>query len=380
MFQMDTSRTLFFATALNLLATSAEISVQELQAVANYLSPQIEAFALPTAKEYSLDYDMLDTYALQFVPDDAPTGFLPIRTTANGNCFFNAISLGLCGNESLSEELRVCTSLVILQLRDHILNDDNKMVSDLLKEQILLYSPFAQTDYELTKTNATKQQLALVFENELQHTLKNYSWSGMWQLQALSTALNISIWSIYPKYNSRVRQHFQRLITPLLPYENTLDVIPILWSGYMDANQFHPNHFVPLMNSTRFIHIPSVGTEHSNVDVPKYLPEKHCHISVTLSHIKNNIQLELPEQSVSQVVHPCNTFSCKEILPKYYCNCCNQLILTMLPKSIPDSGKISKYLCSTCSLYFSRADECPLSVCKIRPWSDSRLIATFEYN
>ena len=27
----------------------------------------------------------------------------------------------------------------------------------------------------------------------------------------------------------------------------------------MDANQFHPNHVVPLMNSTRFIHIPSVG-------------------------------------------------------------------------------------------------------------------------
>ena len=51
----------------------------------------------------------------------------------------------------------------------------------------------------------------------------------MWQLQALSTAFNISMWSIYPKYNSRVRPHFQRLNTPLLPYENTLDVIPILW-------------------------------------------------------------------------------------------------------------------------------------------------------
>ena len=35
MFQMDTGRALFFVTALNLLATSAEISVQELQAVAN---------------------------------------------------------------------------------------------------------------------------------------------------------------------------------------------------------------------------------------------------------------------------------------------------------------------------------------------------------
>ena len=79
--------------------------------------------------------------------------------------FFNAISLGLCGNESLSEELRVRTSLVILQLREHILNGDNKMVSDLLKEQILLYSPFAWIDYGLTKINATKQQLALVFEN-----------------------------------------------------------------------------------------------------------------------------------------------------------------------------------------------------------------------
>lgn len=146
-----------FATALNLLNSAAEVSLHQLQIVANDLSSQIEAFPVPSAQTYSISYDMLDTYALQLVPDDAPSDFFPVTTTPNGNCLFNAVSISLVGNESLSLELRVHTALVLLQLREHILNDDNQMVSDLLREQIVLYSPFAQTDYKLLCANATKE-------------------------------------------------------------------------------------------------------------------------------------------------------------------------------------------------------------------------------
>ena len=41
--------------------------------------------------------------------------YIPHRTSANGNCLFNMISLCLCGNESLTKILRACTVYTIIK-------------------------------------------------------------------------------------------------------------------------------------------------------------------------------------------------------------------------------------------------------------------------
>ena len=41
----------------------------------------------------------------------------------------------------------------------------------------------------------------MVLENEVLSTLTNTSWSGMWQIQALCTALQILVLSVYPEAN-----------------------------------------------------------------------------------------------------------------------------------------------------------------------------------
>ena len=72
LFQMGTSRALFFTTALNILRTAAEISDCKLQQTANDLSAEIDKFIVPCAGMQTYDEEMLDDRAMKFLPTDAP--------------------------------------------------------------------------------------------------------------------------------------------------------------------------------------------------------------------------------------------------------------------------------------------------------------------
>ncbi len=63
---------------------------------------------------------MVDTVASQLLPTDAPPNFVPISTTSDGNCFYNAVSISLVGDESFALELRTRTSIALLQLKIYI--------------------------------------------------------------------------------------------------------------------------------------------------------------------------------------------------------------------------------------------------------------------
>ena len=128
----------------------------------------------------------------------------------------------------MSTEFTVRTALSLLQLKETIIQPNNPLTVELIREQIVLYAPFAQYQYVVSSPQPTQEQLMVVFRNEIKSSLQDYSWAGMWQLQALSTALNVAILSVYPQFNERIRSHFQIIITPLLPHEDRIDVIPIL--------------------------------------------------------------------------------------------------------------------------------------------------------
>ena len=52
-----------------------------------------------------------DSFATLLVPEDIPSEQLtPTIVTGNGNCFFNAASINLVGNEDLSVTLRLLTA------------------------------------------------------------------------------------------------------------------------------------------------------------------------------------------------------------------------------------------------------------------------------
>ena len=274
-FQMTSNRqNVFHALQEELLfAVSAGAGVQE---CLNSAAEKLEFFSIPNITDCLVTNHNEDTYAQTFMPKDAPPNLVPLVCTPNGNCFFNAVSILLTGNELLSTELRVRCGIALLQLKDQFINFEGTAVHQLIKEQIVLYSPFGRTDL-VVHQNISSAQVVTVFQSEVINTLTDKCWSGMWQIIGLATALQVPIFSVYPDYNAQIRSIFNTKVEPIIGSTSDEDTIYILWSGNVVQDQFQPNHFVPLVKKTSIKHrgnsgasktIPLKRTAHDSKNLP----------------------------------------------------------------------------------------------------------------
>ena len=238
-----------------------------------------------------------------------------------------------------------------MQLDDIIIQNENQMVQKLLSEQILLYECFATQDYQLSRNKLTREQMCMVLENEVISTLNNFSWSGMWQLQALCTALEVSILSVYPDANRNIRSLFNRVIHPLLPCENNVPLLSILWCGYMTAaNQFQPNHFVPLVDKSQIY-----DEDSNNLSTNIYLTNSSSpHIDITIPDklLASSTPFALQEDNSLRKMHTqrqLDTLSIAKHLPTHYCIYSHQLILTASPKQNSNTTGTQQFTCAFCS-------------------------------
>lgn len=312
----------------------------------------------------------------------------------------------------MASELRVRAALVLLQLKDYFLNKTNPVVHDLIKEQLLLYAPFADHDYRLHTKNVTEAELELVLRNEITSTIQDKKWSGMWQDQALATALNIGIYSVYPAYNEKIRPLFHKLVKPILQIDTTIYILPILWSGYMNNSLFIANHFVPLIQQICFelqsnvvLHRIKNDDESHSYKLKNPIMEKVKQIDITVTEPKLlDMALIKPKQKETFVIQTkrtdkvntdskqsdkdkCTlsaskksakvqhgytkqntgtTYHCLNSLPKHYCNTCDTVICTQTPKkTIVHNNTI--YMCSFCLKHVNKANDSPLRKEKIYP-------------
>ncbi|XP_065680971.1 uncharacterized protein LOC101239593 isoform X2 [Hydra vulgaris] len=130
----------------------------------------------------------------------AESDFQPVRTSPNGNCLFNACSISLIGNESLSEYLRCLTSIELYTNVGFYLNhpiifsqtdvtksrriDENTAFSIIISQKA--YNSFC-------KNNKT---LSVISESI--NIATNFSYSSFLTLCALSSVVGIPIESYYP--------------------------------------------------------------------------------------------------------------------------------------------------------------------------------------
>ena len=61
---------------------------------------------------------MTKDYVASHLP--GKTDFIPVNVKGNGNCLFNALSMAIQGNESLSTEIRVRTCLTNFHKEDQL--------------------------------------------------------------------------------------------------------------------------------------------------------------------------------------------------------------------------------------------------------------------
>ena len=182
-----------------------------------------------------------DEVGTALIPRDTFTGQnnVAIRTTGDGNCMFNAASIWLAGNESLSDfiqllvagELFLFPDYYVRTIKDSFLEVENSIPYS----EATVFSTILTEAGEEEMTNSKSRVEAV--RAEARNTCIKDNWNGMIQMLALATVLRLPVFSVYPEANPGLRPIFHWKILPLMAEEPTFPQIQIMWSrdGNLDT-------------------------------------------------------------------------------------------------------------------------------------------------
>ena len=184
------------------------------------------------------------------------SAFQPIITTGDGNCLFNAASRSICGNERMASELRLRTSLELINNQEFysshpvtelkIMTQSGKLWP---KESVYDVVIFSNITKNIAKTCGFEEAM----KKETLVTLRKCAFSGILQIMGLASALNCTIKMIYPDKRHTLFELLNGTFKPRI-CEGCNPVLTIMWTnlgGWLDRTKgFYPNHFVPLLPLT----------------------------------------------------------------------------------------------------------------------------------
>ena len=147
-----------------------------------------------------------------------------LNSSADGNCFFNSLSISLYGNELHSTELRVKTLISMIINWDEIIK--------IIPSEV----------FKITST---------IFES-LEECSRNFGWSNCITIASAAYALNIEIQSIYPPMNGFLDFSFTSLNYIFNAQEVPKKRIYLMWTNTLSKKSINgrmwiPNHFVPVV-------------------------------------------------------------------------------------------------------------------------------------
>ncbi|KFQ59257.1 Vertnin [Pelecanus crispus] len=234
----------------------------------------LSSFSLPgyCGRQFQEELEV-DRVARSLYPEDAPSNMLPLVCKGEGNRLFEAASVLLWGNPSLSLELQVRTVVEMLLHKQYYLNG---MIDSKVMLQAARYSLCTEETPEMT--SLPMAILEAIFDADIKATCFPGTFANMWHVYALASVLQCNIYSIYPMSNLKIRPYFNRLIRPRKcgPRTSTLH---IMWSGQQLSRQvFKAQYFVAV-----------VGLEELEPTMP--LPEPPVQPMKTLELLNSDPQL-----------------------------------------------------------------------------------------
>ncbi|XP_058844021.1 vertnin-like [Acipenser ruthenus] len=200
----------------------------------------------------------IDSTARCLYPQDAPAHMVPLACKGDGNLLFDAASMLLVGNTSLSLELQVRTVVELLLRKRYYLHG---MIDSKVMLQAARFSLCTEESAE--QMNLSMAVLEAIFDADVKATCFPGTFANMWHVYALASVIQCNIYSIYPMRNLKIRPYFNRLIRPRTwPQGSELMTLHIMWSGELESETvFKPQHFVPVMR-TKDAQMGSPDDEH----------------------------------------------------------------------------------------------------------------------
>lgn len=214
------------------------------------------------------------------LPNDYPLGVEARKATGDGNCLYNAASIVLVGNESLSPLLRLLTATELYSNAPFYVKHPKltEAVNDCGLPEVSLFIQCLSKN-RLKSWDEKMDHVAAV-QREVIGGCKDGEWSCMFHVMALATVLGRPIFSAFPDCGINTRPLFQGYISPCSSNVQSTDVdakspAMILWSrdGSLDnrpGSWYQANHFVPLFKCDRLQDFASKkrkmeGTNEANV-------------------------------------------------------------------------------------------------------------------
>lgn len=120
------------------------------------------------------------------------------------------------------------------------------MIDSKMMLQAVRFSLSAEESEDMLNLPVTV--LEAIFDADVKASCFPGSYANMWHVYALSSVLQLNIYSIYPMFNPKIRPYFHRVIRPRTwPDDLEPQTLHIMWSGELQSDAlFRPNNFVAL--------------------------------------------------------------------------------------------------------------------------------------
>ncbi|XP_051875063.1 vertnin [Pristis pectinata] len=186
----------------------------------------------------------VDSKARALYPGDAPPGMVPLACRGEGNHLFEAASVLLLGDASLSMELQLRTMVEMLLHKQYYLKG---MIDSKIMLQAARYS--LCTEESARRMNLPMAILEAIFDADVKATCYPGAFTNMWHIYALASVLQSNIYSIYPMSNLKIRPYFNRLIGPRTRSAGAqAPTLHIMWAGEpLSQAVFRPQYFAPVV-------------------------------------------------------------------------------------------------------------------------------------
>ena len=198
-----------------------------------------------------------DKMAMSLVPEDLPLEpeIAATRTSPDGNCLFNAVSLALVGDETQTSLLRLLVAVeLLLNCEFYIQHPRFTPFSSADHQEDKLFSLCLTRESDKVYVDTKKSKEDAIWSEALIAT-KSKEWSGFFHIAELSTVIARPIFSAYPNCQTWIRDFLHSEICPG-EIQNIVPLEPlfVLWTrdGNLDNRSgawYSPNHFVPLYST-----------------------------------------------------------------------------------------------------------------------------------
>ena len=160
----------------------------------------------------------VDKVALSSLPKDAPVGLYPYETTGDGNCFPQALSKALFGNESHHREICLCLVIEGVKNKSHYLDNSHLSLGathihgrGTFPQQYAMFS-----GQQFPTCGDLDDIVESIYDTEMVQIINDGTFMGMWQLWAAANVIGRPIRSVFPECGSyQFRSDFNRLCVPL---------------------------------------------------------------------------------------------------------------------------------------------------------------------